>query len=152
MKKRKIASIMLTAACMLTAVLPVSASNSTNSNFGFQLPVYNGLGVQPGAREKTDDTSCYVRYNDGPWDTWFVIFGTNNPVTYPDINTLTNCTLGEKAKVGLGEEREVRQYVYEWYYQYAYIGGSSQSYPEQYAIGVWSPDCVGSYPYAPTLY
>lgn len=78
----------------------------------------------------------------------FAIFGSSTDDYVPDMNNLVNCTVGGSAKVGLGEEREVRQRVYERGFSYAYIGGSSKGYPEEYARGIWSPDCIGSYPWA----
>lgn len=78
----------------------------------------------------------------------FAIFGSSIDDYVPDMNNLANCTIGERAKVGLGEKREVRQRVYERGFSYAYIGGSSKGYPEEYARGIWSPDCIGSYPWA----
>ena len=148
MKKQKTLAVLTAAVCMATAVLPVSASNYENSKFGFQLPARNGWGVQPGARAKEDYSISYVHYTDGPWDTIFMIFGSSTDEYVPDMNNLVNCTVGGSAKVGLGEERAVRQNVKEWKYTYAYIGGSSEGYPEQYAIGVWSPDSIGYYPEA----
>lgn len=146
--RKKIIAILTASACTMLSVLPVSAGNTTDRNFSFQLPVYNGIGIENNAREKWDDTSTYVCYKAGPWDTYFMVFGSKTNENSPDVSTLVNCTIGGKAKVGVGEEREVRQYVNEWNFPYAYLGGSSQYYPEEYAVGRWSPDCAGSYPWA----
>lgn len=60
-----------------------------------------------------------------------------------------NCTKNDSAVIYAGQKRRIRQYVYEWGYPYAFIGLAPSSGQSGLTIsGRWSPDSVGSDPYA----
>lgn len=63
-----------------------------------------------------------------------------------------NCTKNDSAVIYAGQKRRIRQYVYEWGYPYAFIGLAPSSGQSGLTIsGKWSPDSVGSDPYANNL-
>jgi len=93
-------------------------------------------------RLKRNDTSIYV-WNSGTTSTNLSVYGRQSkygsdlPVNIFKGSSLatTNLTLGA------GLQRQVRQFIHEKTYPYAYI-----SFYNGNTRGYWSPDSVGSYP------
>ncbi len=148
---KKIISVVL---CLLSIatlfIIPVSANNHTDTNFSFNLPATYKYIVNLNGRIKQDATGSYIlsdstNVSEGAL---FSIHGYNSQ--YPSsASQVTNCTKNTSARIWPGQARRIRQYVYEWGYTYAFIGGSAitNAGVGHELTGVWSPDSVGSYPY-----
>jgi hypothetical protein len=73
----------------------------------------------------------------------FAVYGSNtNPGGYGDPSTTK-----KHGAVPLGTERFIRQWVYEYGYRWAALFAFAIT-DNTYTAGVWSPDSVGSCPYA----
>lgn len=139
---------------MITILLTVFsvqcvAGNTTDEVFCFRLPAEGYYTVHQLGREKLDASSTYVNYisaNTG--HVYFSVHGYDNSI-YTNIKTLKNCTINDSAIIYPGQQRRIRQYVYEWGFDYAFLGGApSTGIGDTLICGYWSPDCAGSYPAA----
>lgn len=147
MRLKKIGIIM--SAIMLSGTMPILASaNSADTSFNFKLPGTGKYTVYNSGRLKENDTSTYVYYTNGPTTrTLFSVHG-GYYTTFGSYNELKNCTIGDSAEIPVNSQRLIKQYVYEWGYSYAFLGGCNNTYPYQNISGLWSPDSVGWYPSA----
>ena len=147
MNLKKVGIILST--IMLSSTMPMMAlANSSDTAFGFTLPGSGSYTVYNAGRLKENDTSSYIYYTDGPgYRTLFSVHGYGYS-TFNSINDVTNCTIGGSAEIPVNAQRLLKQYVYEWGFRYAFLGGCNNTYPKQYIAGVWSPDSVGWYPSA----
>lgn len=136
----------------LNTVVFVSAegSNNTDSKFSFTLPGTSFYSVLNSGRAKLNWTGSYISSDSvNPSEgALFSIHGYNSP-TVPAGSQAVNCTKGTSARIWPGQNRRIRQYVYERGYTYAFIGASAITTAGvgKSLTGMWSPDSVGSDPY-----
>ena len=142
MKKVKRLLALGAAALMLSSVfaMPASAANYGNTSWNFNVDHLNKPYITE-TRSKEDSSGTYVYYKEG------TVTGVVCDVITVDGKSMCDGRLGTVHK---GDERLIAQYVYERGYREcklklkgdrAYDGGGG-------AGGQWSPDSVGSYPYA----
>lgn len=142
--------IILLIACIATFITMLSTTcfaSTTNESYFFQLPREGYYTVLNKGERKEDRSSSYVYYRSpAEGGVYYSIHG------YPKENfdtQPTNCTIGDSAIMYPGQKRRIRQYVYEWGYRYAFIGGApTAGRGNTYVFGYWSPDCAGNYPAA----
>lgn len=151
MRNKKIVWSFLSIAMLMSmCVFPTSANNHTDTYYGFSLPHVPYFSVYEDGRLKTDASGSYVYSNPtNPTEgVRFAIFGHSKDY-FNNESELRNCTKSTYAIVYNGQKRRIRQYVYEWNYTYAFLGGAgNDDFGFANIQGVWSPDSVGSDPYA----
>ena len=115
----------------------VNANNHRDTKYAF---VFSGWEAQTNAREKKDDSSCYMKCTIMPSDKTYTayVYGTN----YSDKNTLIDVSRGYHYLFKKGTTRFMRNWVYEENLKYAVIGANRNNLFPFYAEGVWSPDSV----------
>ncbi len=147
--KRFIALLAMVSIILTAFSVQCFAGNTTDTVFNFKLPAEGKYKVVNSGRAKLDDTSSYVHYySSNTGKVYFSIHGYNN-ITFSNITQITNCTINDSAIIYPGQQRRIRQYVYEWDFDYAFLGGApSTGRGNTYINGVWSPDCAGTYPAA----
>lgn len=116
---------------------PQARINNTDTRFKFLL---NSTGATSGTtgRKKDTDSSVYIKI-----ESW----GGRSPRLYVDGSnggSWYNCTQGTYHANKTGEY-EIYNYVNEHGYSYARLTSWAESAPGN-AYGLWSPDCVGSFP------
>lgn len=155
MKKfaNKIITFMLVLAIISSVgVLPTfAAGNYTDSSFSLTCPTYGYLVCEGNVyRKKLDSTATYVHCISGPsTGVYFTVWGGIEISTNYSV-PVANCTRYGQALIYPGQQRFIAQYVYENDYEYAHLGLLTRYATDvgTTVTGVWSPDSVGSYPYA----
>lgn len=149
MKSKKIALTFLATIMLMSAVVfSSSAKNNHDVEFSYSLPNEGYYKVYGVGQRKEDASGSYVySYSSNPASgTYYSIHGGH---TTSLRDGYTNCTKGDSAVVYAGQKRRIRQYVYEWGYSYAFIGlAPSAGQAGRTINGKWSPDSIGSHPYA----
>ena len=148
--KRLVALMLLVVTIFSAVSVSASASNWQDSYFyNFTLRSYQRY-LNP--RAKQDTSPCYVKLTKA----------THNQTTFISANgcysstsaTRYNCTRDGNgnpvAHVSILPYQGylVRSMIYEYKYPYATLGFSTPIVGGNEVTGVWSPDSVGSYPYA----
>ena len=150
MKAKKMISVLL-AVFLMMSVLAVAASaeeietynNHDDIDFTFNFGFFgksNTLGS-----DKTDKTGTYIICSQIPSGGFDVFVDGGGSVS----GGWTDCTDYDYGKPKLtvtNSGRLISQYVYERGYRFARLGGYKTN-ASQNAIGKWSPDSQGSYPY-----
>ncbi len=129
------------AAMMLvgSASLPVSAIEPNTTEYGWSFNVEpTRLSTVTKEQRKIDASYTYVYYEGGTKD-------------YFTCDVLSLAGRSQCKKTGAiheGERGLIEQYVYERGFRWCKLElTSDKSYSGAGGSGVWSPDCVGSYPY-----
>ncbi|HBT65680.1 MAG TPA: hypothetical protein DEB10_13570 [Ruminococcaceae bacterium] len=140
MKIKKMA-IVLSAIMALSTLggLSTSANNSTDTVYSFTT-ISTGWIYFTETRAKEDASGSYAYYVQGatqPNGTYFSIWSGG-----------TNYTRNETATLYVGQKRRIAQFVYENGKRNCYLGVSPRDYNSSKIAGLWSPDSVGSDPYA----
>lgn len=147
MKCKRITVAMLAVTTLAVAfVMPASAKNNHDIEFSYQLPREGYYQVYGQGQRKEDDSGSYVySYSSNPaGGTYYSIHGG-----YSTSNAVTNCTKNDSAVIYAGQKRRIRQYVYELGYSHAFLGLAPTGGQSNRMInGKWSPDSIGSDPYA----
>ena len=131
-------------ASMLSAVMLIMSINCTafaRSHQDSYFDFYVGPGIENHSdfRLKEDDSPVYVYlFNWGPAYVDFCVINT--------AFVIQNSGTGI-ARIYAGTKRLIHTHVYENGYSYCALG-SSDNDCSGYAVGAWSPDSVGSYPFA----
>lgn len=108
-------------------------SSAVNTNFE-----YNPYGL----RQKKDATATYV-YNKEGASFMFKVYGYSHSNGGYEYKGDTR----QAGRIDVGQRRFLRQWVYENGHAYcALYSASIYNYSE--SSGLWSPDSIGSYPYA----
>lgn len=149
MKRKKIITLFLTIVMLMSALsLTAFAKNNHDVAFSYSMPNEGYYRVYGVGQRKEDASGSYVySYSSNPaGGSYYSIHGGH---TSSLANGYTNCTKNDSAIIYAGQKRRIRQYVYEWGYSYAFIGLAPTSGQSGLTInGKWSPDSLGSYPYA----
>ena len=127
--------------------LTAFAKNNHDVEFSYSMPNEGYYRVYGVGQRKEDASGSYVySYSSNPaGGSYYSIHGGH---TSSLANGYTNCT-NDSAIIYAGQKRRIRQYVYEWGYSYAFIGLAPSSGQSSLTIsGKWSPDSVGTDPYA----
>lgn len=147
--KKKMLVIMGLIACLSCSVMTNAETRSSSDtefkSFSISPSNYNKLGY----RSKENSTPVYLWYKSA----------TNNRYEYVFVRAYgtggTNLTLNGSAKsvdhvtCSMGHQYAIRSNIYELGYGMATLGFKSANYIESQKIsGYWSPDSVGTYPYA----
>lgn len=147
--KRFLALLAMVSIILTAFSVQCFAGNTSNEIFAFRLPAEGFYTVSQLGAEKKNNSSTYVDYlsaNTG--HVYFSVHGYDNSI-YTDIRTLTNCTIGDSAIIYPGQQRRIRQLVYERGFPYAFLGGApSTGIGNTLICGYWNPDCSGNYPAA----
>ena len=104
-------------------------------------------------REKEDTTPCYVKINDATYNQTIFV-SANGCYAQSSSATRYNCTRDgngnpvTRVSILPYQGYLVRSMIYEFKYPYASHGLSTPIVAGNEVDGVWSPDSVGSYPYA----
>ena len=144
--KRFLALLAMVSIILTAFSVQCFAGNTRDESFLFQLPAEGYYTVINPGREKLDSTSTYVYYRlPDTGHVYFSVHGYSKP-QYTDIRLLRNCTKNDSAIIYPGQQRRIKQFVYEWGYDYAFLGGApSTGRGNTYVFGYWSPDCAGDY-------
>lgn len=104
--------------------------------------IENGVYSPYGRRLKLDATATYV-YNKEGSSFMFIVVG------YTSINSISGYPNDTRnpGRIDVGQRRFLRQWVYENGHGYCGLYAAS-IYANSYSKGLWSPDSIGSYPYA----
>ena len=122
---------------LLGSSLEISyASNHSDEVFLFL--VSPGIIGKSGYRNKEDSSGVYVNYQSGPAGIVFYVLSPDNQVQ----NSGTGA-----AVMYVGQQRRIHTHVYENGYTSCALA-SNNSTATGYASGLWSPDSVGTYPWA----
>lgn len=137
MKLKRICGIVLALSLTVMGVPNVAfAANTSDTGFAFSVgPSYFSRTEY---RAKTNTTSVYVNKLSGPQVTHFSVLAGNN--------VYQNAGKG-LAPVSPGQKRLIHTYVYENGYRSCALASIANPY-SGWSTGVWSPDSIGSYPYA----
>lgn len=144
MKKKKLLAIFGVLILTLSFVMvPVSANNHKDEGFIFYLDGVSASVTK--MREKQDASSTYVAVDYTPsGGAKFSVLGVK---LGNHGSTSVNCTKNNYVILYGGQTRLVRQYVYERGYTLCELFGDVAKLKGK-TYGLWSPDSVGSYPYA----
>jgi len=151
--KRKISALVLALSMVSSiSVMPVSASNSSDTNYTFTLPTSSYYVYSTEGRAKTDTSPSYVNFGSSTND-YLNTYGVQNSIHggYNSSTRVANCTSnGTSCIIFPGTARRIHQKVKENGYSYAFLGASA---PNSYVAGktvtgLWSPDSTGSSPFA----
>ena len=149
--KRLVALMLLVVTIFSVVSVSASASNWQDTDFyNFTLRSYQRY-LNPRAKE--DTTPCYVKITAAAHNqTTFI--SANGCYSSSSSATRYNCTRNGNgysvAHVSILPYQGylVRSMIYENKYPYASLGFSTPIVGGNEVSGVWSPDSVGSYPYA----
>lgn len=148
--KKSIIALFICIFLLTNSIILTSANNHTDTNFSFNLPGLSYYAVLNSGRAKLDASGSYISSDSvNPSEgALFSIHGYKYS-TFTSVSQIKNCTKGTSARIWPGQQRRIRQYVYEWGYAYAFIGGHAitSAGVGKSLTGVWSPDSVGSDPY-----
>lgn len=137
--KKKIIALLLVCMCTLVTVTPAFASN-IDSTFPSTF-ISNTSSYESNHRYKENSSSVYINNTSG-LDLNVNIYGATNISSYG-----ANCT-PRKTIVQTGKWL-MHNTVNESGYTYCYLKiNANKSGVSGYLTGQWSPDSVGSYPYA----
>lgn len=146
MKLKKTAVFLAAAMMAVTSfAFPASANNHGDTRWEFHFFTGNPEDINTLPRDKNDASGSYVdfRYCDYDQLVDFKVIGRLYNGNWED------CTKNKGvATVSPGQKRRIRQYVYEWGYPQCFLSGDKQEDGQGSANGFWSPDSVGSDPYA----
>lgn len=146
--KKLIVIMMLLTSIISSFAISASAKNNKDVEFSYSLPNEGYYKVYGEGHRKEDASGSYVfsNYTNPSGGTYYSIHGG---YTESIEGGYRNCTKNDSAIIYAGQKRRIRQYVYEWGYPYAFIGLAPSSGQSGLTIsGKWSPDSVGSDPYA----
>ncbi len=139
---------------VMSVGFPVSANNHSDTSFEFSLPDWQYVTIYTPGRYKSDTSSSYVYFYDTT-DYWLQAYGVHFSIWGGESSQtwIENCTSpgGYGAPIIYPDQKRlIRQNVCEWGYDYAFIAASAPTPGAAGACpaGLWSPDSVGSYPYA----
>ena len=149
--KRLVALMLLVVTIFSVVSVSASASNWQDSSF-YHFTLWSSQHyLNPRAKENT--SPCYVKITDTTYNlTTFVT--ANGCYSSSGSATRYNCTRDGNGNVVsrvaiLAEQGYlIRSMIYEYKYPYASLGLSTSLVGGNVVSGVWSPDSVGSYPYA----
>ena len=135
--KKKLLTLFTVCCLGMSMTVPVMANNSTDTTLPEKF-VDSSRHVQTGLRSKQDKTPHYV-YNTSKFGYQVISYNEN----------FVNHTVNKTATVAAGKKRFVRNTIYKDGFRkcrlditVAKVGTSGN------VQGIWSPDSVGSYPYA----
>ena len=107
-------------------------------------------GLSTSANNSTDTVYSFTTISTG----WIYFTETRAKATQPNGTYFsiwsggTNYTRNETATLYVGQKRRIAQFVYENGKRNCYLGVSPRDYNSSKIAGLWSPDSVGSDPYA----
>ena len=134
--KKKLVAMCMAAMMALGATAPAYAANTSDTEYEFTI---TAAYKRTEAREKTNTTKVYTRYNKGPAQLAFQVWASNG-----GSSTGTNATTGttKTAYVKKGVQSSITNKVKEWSYSYAYlrVNSADESGVGSTVHGVWSPD------------
>lgn len=127
-----ISAVTLAFASMLTSA--AYAANTYDTDWDFSAGYI---------REKMDNSSVYVK-NTSDVNALISVYAYTTDGYIHDASTYKGSTLKTKdVSIPARSERLVKQFIYELGYRYAYVHFTGPG-----SHGCWSPDSIGSYPYA----
>ncbi len=136
--KKSIMGLLITSALIMLLSVPVFAGNTTDTKYTFN---FSANSNYTSARQKQDDSSCYMYYNNGTLSFTASVYGTY--ITGTNIPHY-DCSNGyHYSFTSNHEKRFLYQYVHDdgnSYYPYASIRGEATGYGT--CKGYWSPDSV----------
>lgn len=136
-KSKKASAILLVIAVFLSA-FSIGAFAANNHDTGYSFTVGQGWQARTEYREKTNNTSVYVKSLSGPTITYFYVLAPNG----------SNQNSGKGiAPISPGQERRIFNHVYENGWSTCALASINNPYSGQ-STGVWSPDSVGKAPHA----
>lgn len=137
MKSKKLLSLVLTTVITVSSVVPAYANNNADTALPQSFVALTSYAITS-LRGKTDTTSHYV-YNKSSFAVYVHSLDANNH----------DHTVNGVATVPAGKERFVRNNIYEHKKYECKLKLSTTRMSDHGTLkGWWSPDSVGSYPYA----
>lgn len=140
MKIKRLVAALSAVLCLASfAGLSASAAETKDKVYKFNY-IEKGWVYFTETRPKTNTTGTYVSYltgNTQPKGTYYSVWSAGE-----------NDTRNGAGIIYPGQKRKLAQFVYEKGKRDCYLGVSPNGYNSSEISGVWSPDSVGSYPYA----
>lgn len=149
--KRLVALMLLVVTIFSAVSVSASASNWQDSYFyNFTLRSYQRY-LNPRAKE--DASPCYVKitqatHNQATFVTANGCYSSSSSATRYNCTRNGNGNLVSRVAIYAKHDYLIRSTIYESKYPYASLGFSTSLVGGNEISGVWSPDSVGSYPYA----
>lgn len=146
--KRILAILLGVIAIVSMMAVSVAANNCDDTSFEFTIS-YSSKYTDP--RYKSDDTPCYANVEQATYSSKQILVSACGCTV--DGGNKTNLTVnGDGVSVSqvtlyLNDARRIRSDIYEAGFSYATLGFFSPA-GSNWIKGVWSPDSIGSYPYA----
>ena len=135
--KKKLLALFLAVAVGSTGIVASAKNNSDTSLPNKKVSFSFSSAAQTDLRAKEDSSSHYIKNNSG-FDLWVRSLNSSN----------TNLTYKGRAIVKGGQWR-IHNSIYEKGYRSCKLDiTSAKSGVSGYLKGVWSPDSLGSYPFA----
>lgn len=151
--KKRLAALVLAIATVMSLGFSVSANNNTDTYYVYYgLPSYTNYVVLTPGRVKMDTSSTYVYFYST--DNYYLnTYGVQYSVHggWSSSTCIENCTsYVDSCVIRPSQKRLIHQNVYEWGYDYAFLGLSAPNSLVEGTSpdGLWSPDSTGTYPYA----
>lgn len=129
--------IVMATILMMCYVIPVMASNYSDTTYSFYFKTEAHGASYTEAREKQDDTSVYMKCDSTTYSYTAFVVGLHDK-----YGIMYDVSEGHSYTFNSGTVRKMINYVYEKGYKYAAIF-AERNYSYNYsASGVWSPDSI----------
>ena len=146
--KRILAILLGVIAIVSMMAVSVAAGNFQNQNFEFTIS-YSSKYTDP--EYKADTSPCYARVDQVTYSSKYILVSacgcTNGGGNKTNLTVNGDGVSVSQVTLYLNDERLIRSDINEAGFSYATLGFFSPA-GSNWIKGVWSPDSIGSYPYA----